>query len=151
MSAAANPSSAKFGPTTKPFGAHAPSVALPLAFILTGVLALCVGTMWLVFKPELLATYHYNQYVIAVTHLFVLGWICSVVMGAMYQLVPVALETKLYSETLARWQFGLHCVGFIGMVCMFYTWNMKQVGHFGSILTLSVGMFVFNLAQTLRR
>src|SRR5215475_2805226 len=101
MSGAAKPSSAKFGPTTRPFGAHAPSVTLPLAFILTGVLALCVGTTWLVLQPELLATYHYNQYVIAVTHLFVLGWICSVVMGAMYQLVPVALETRLYSQRLA--------------------------------------------------
>jgi len=25
--------------------------------------------------PDLLATYHYNQYIIAVTHLFVLGFI----------------------------------------------------------------------------
>ena len=84
----------------------------------------------------MLASYHYNQYVIALTHLFVLGWICSIVMGAMYQLVPVALETKLYSEKLARWQFAFHFVGFIGMVWMFRTRNMKQVGHFGSVLTV---------------
>src|SRR5215475_12898928 len=99
MSAVANPSNAKPAPT--PVGAQAPSVTVPLMFILTGLLALCGGTVWLVFQPVLLATYHYNQYVIAVTHLFVLGWICSVVMGAMYQLVPVALETRLYSQRLA--------------------------------------------------
>ena len=151
MSAAAKPLSAKFGPTTKPFGAHAPSVILPLVFILTGMLALCVGTMWLVLQPQLLATYHYNQYVIAVTHLFVLGWICSVVMGAMYQLVPVALETKLCSERLASWHFAFHLVGFIGMVWMFRVWDMKQVGHFGSVLFLGVGLFVYNIARTLRR
>jgi hypothetical protein len=132
-------------------GATAPSVALPLSFVLAGLLALCAGVVWLVARPGVVAAYHYNQYVIALTHLFVLGWICSVVMGAMYQLVPVALETKLYSEPLARCQFVLHCVGFIGMVWMFHTWNMKQVGHFGSILTLGVGLFVYNLAQTLRR
>jgi len=74
-----------------------------------------------------------------------------VVMGAMYQLVPVALETHLYSPRLAWCQFVLHCVGFIGMVWTFHTWNMKQVGHFGSILALGVGLFVFNLVQTLRR
>ena len=129
----------------------APSVGLPLSFILTGLLALSAGVLWLVIRPSLLASYHYNQYVIAVTHLFVLGWICSVVMGAMYQLVPVALETRLYSEKLARWQFAFHCVGFIGMVWMFYTWNMKQVGHFGCVLGLGVCLFVFNLVQTLRR
>jgi hypothetical protein len=124
---------------------------LPLCFVLTGLLSLCGGVVWLVARPGLLAAYHYNQYVIAVTHLWVLGWICSVVMGAMYQLVPVALETKLYSERLALWQFAVHCVGFIGMVWMFQTWNMKQVGHFGSVLAIGVGLFVYNLVQTLRR
>lgn len=151
MSAAINPSLAKAGPGASPFGANAPSVALPLAFMLTGLLALCFGVGWLTIRPSLLATYHYNQYVIAVTHLFVLGWICSVVMGAMYQLVPVALETKLHSENVARWQFVCHLVGFVGMVWMFRVWNMKQVGHFGCITALGVGLFVYNIVRTLRR
>src|SRR5581483_688685 len=134
-----------------PLGANAPSVALPLTFMLTGLLALAVGAVWLVVNPDILATYHYNQNVIAATHLFVLGWICSIVMGAMYQLVPVALETRLYSERLARWQYIFHLAGFVGMVWMFRVWNMKQVGHFGSVFTVSVGMFVYNIAHTLAR
>jgi len=113
--------------------------------------ALLVGVIWLVARPDLLATYHYNQYVIAVTHLFVLGWICPIVMGAMYQLVPVALETKLYSERLAKWQFAFHLIGFVGMVWMFNVWNMKQVGHFGTVMAVGVGLFVFNLVRTLLR
>lgn len=132
-------------------GANTPSVALPLMFTLTGLLALCAGIAWLVVQPSILATYHYNQNVIAATHLFVLGWICSVVMGAMYQLVPVALETKLYSEKLARWHFAFHVVGFIGMVWMFRVWNMEQVGHFGSVLAVGVILFVYNITRTLWR
>lgn len=127
------------------------SIRLPLAFMLTGLGSLLLGALWLVAQPSLLASYHYNQYVIAVTHLFVLGFICSIVMGAMYQLVPVALETKLYSGRLARWQFAFHLVGVIGMVWMFWKWDMKQVGHFGTVLAVGVGLFVFNIAQTLRR
>ena len=119
--------------------------------MVTGMLALFTGVGLLVLRPEMLATYHYNQYVIAATHLFVLGWICTIVMGAMYQLVPVALETKLYSEKLAAWQFAFHLVGFTGMVWMFWTWNMKQVGHFGSVLRVGVGLFVYNIARTLLR
>ncbi len=151
------PISAVNPPTSRPvaaaplFGANAPSVALPLMFILTGLLALCAGIAWLVLQPGILAIYHYNQNVIAATHLFVLGWICSVVMGAMYQLVPVALETKLYSERLARWQFAFHVVGFVGMVWMFRVWNMKQVGHFGSVLAVGAGLFAYNIARTLWR
>lgn len=132
-----------------PAARNSPDLSLPLRFILTGVLALFVAVGWLVARPDTLATYHYNQYVIALTHLVVLGWICTVVMGAMYQLVPVALETKLHSERVAKWQFILHVVGFAGMVWMFWTWNMKQVGHFGSVLAFGVALFVYNLVRTL--
>jgi hypothetical protein len=135
----------------RPFAATAPSMSLPLRFMLTGLVALIVALAWVVVRPSVLAGYHYNQYVIAVTHLVVLGFVCSAVMGAMYQLVPVVLETKLYSERLAKWQFGIHLVGFVGMVWMFRVWDMKQVGHFGSVLALGVGLFVYNIARTLLR
>ena len=108
-----------------------------------------MGLLGLIGRPDLLATYHYNQYVIALTHLSCWA-ICSVVMGAMYQLVPVALETRLYSERLARWHFAFHVVGFVGMVWMFWRWDLKQVGHFGSVLAVGVGLFVYNIARTLR-
>jgi cbb3-type cytochrome oxidase subunit 1 len=114
-------------------------------------LSFIIGVVLLVRRPEILATYHYNQYVVAVTHLVVLGWILTVVIGAMYQLVPVALETRLYSERLANWQLVFHVAGFAGMVWMFWTWNMKHVGHFGTVLALGVGMFVWNIARTLCR
>lgn len=129
----------------------APSLLLPLRFMVTGLLALFTGVLLLVLRPETLATYHYNQHVIALTHLFVLGWIATIVMGAMYQLVPVALETKLYSERLARWQFVFHLVGFSGMVWMFWHWDLKHVGHFGSVLTVGVGLFAYNIGRTLAR
>ena len=135
--------------TTTPATANAPTIRLPLAFMLMGLAALSTGIGWLIASPPLLAIYHYHQSVIAATHLFVLGWICSIVMGAMYQLVPVALETKLYSERLARVQFVCHAVGFAGMVLMFKAWNMKQVGHFGSLMALGVVLFVYNIARTL--
>jgi hypothetical protein len=138
-------------PAAASFSAHAPSTLFPMAFMLTGLVAIFAGVGWLVLRPSLLAAYHYNQYVIAVTHLFVLGGICSIVMGAMYQLLPVALETRLHSERLAHWQLVIHIVGFAGMVWMFRVWNLKQVGHFGSVLALGVGLFVYNIVRTLRR
>lgn len=139
------------GPAQSGAPPNAASVVLPLAFVLAGVVALLVGVGWLTARPDILATYHYNQYVLAVTHLFTLGFVSSVVMGAMYQLVPVALETHLHSEWLARWHLAAHLPGVIGMVWMFWVWNLKQVGHFGSLVALGIGLFVFNMARTLRR
>lgn len=131
--------------------AHAPGISLPLRFILTGLCALAAALFLILLRPEVLSTYHYNQHVIAVTHLVVLGWIASVVMGAVYQLVPVALEARLYSERLARWQFVCHLVGVAGMVWMFWQWNLKQVGHFGSVFAFGVLLFVYNTFRTLLR
>ena len=132
-------------------GASVLSIRVPLAFMLTGITAFLAAIALIFLRPEVLTTYHYNQYVVAITHLVVLGWIGSVVMGAMYQLVPVALETKLFSQRLAGIQFALHLVGFCGMVWMFWTWNMKQVGHFGSIFAAGVLLFIYNLFRTLLR
>lgn len=135
----------------KPVAAQAVlAVSLPLRFMLLGLASLFLGVILLVLRPELLATYHYNQHVVAVTHLFTLGFVTSIIMGAMYQLVPVALETKLHSARLAKWQFVFHFIGVVGMVWMFWKWNLTQVGHFGCVLAVGVGLFVYNLARTLR-
>src|ERR1035437_9025148 len=99
-------------PSQLGFSPHAPSVTLPLRFMITRAVALLTAAALLLLRPEMLTTYHYNQYVIGATHLVVLGWICTIVMGAMYQLVPVALETKLYSAKLGAWQVGFHVIGF---------------------------------------
>lgn len=132
-----------------PSAAPVVPVSLPLRFILTGLLALSAAVGLALIKPSILSGYHYNQHIIAVTHLITLGFAASVVMGAMYQLVLVALETRLHSERLARWNFPLHLGGFAGMTWMFWVGNVEQVGHFGSVLALGVGLFVYNLIRTL--
>jgi hypothetical protein len=37
------------------------------------------------------------------------------------------------------------------MVWTFWIWDLKQAGHFGSILAIGAGMFVYNIARTLRK
>ena len=132
-------------------GLSTASIRLPLRFMLTGMLALAGGVIWLFACPEILSTYHYNPHIVAVTHLFTLGWITTIIMGALYQLAPVALETQLYSERLARWQYWMHVIGIIGMVWMFWIWRMEALGHFGALVGASILLFIFNLGKTLRR
>ena len=144
-------------PTARPAAApslagfQAASVRWPLAFVLVGVLALLVGGGLLLAQPELLATYHYTPHLIAITHLLVLGFISSIVMGAMYQLVPVTLEVPLHSDRLVKFQLAAHAVGCAGMVWGFWAFNPARVGGFGALFTLGVGLFVYNLARTLAR
>jgi hypothetical protein len=130
-------------------GFQASSVRLPLCFVLVGVFSLLAGGGILLAQPDLLAMYHYTPHLIAITHLLVLGFISSIVMGAMYQLVPVTLEVQLHSVRLVKFQFAAHAVGFVGMVWAFWDFNMTRVGWFGALLTIGVGLFVFNLTRTL--
>lgn len=128
---------------------RAVDVTLPLRFMVAGVLAFGVGLVWLNLRPGLLVEYHYNQTILGLTHLLVLGWVGSVVMGALYQLVPVALEVPLHRERWIRWHFWLHAVGVVGMVWMFAAGDYKQVGHFGSLVALGIGLMTWNLVKTL--
>jgi hypothetical protein len=131
--------------------ANAPSASLPLRFIVAGLIALGIAGGWLAARPLLVTQYHYGPEVIAFTHLVLLGFAASVVMGVLYQLAPVALEARLHSERLARWHWWLHIVSVIGMVWMFRRWDMKQVGHFGSVFGLGVGLFAYNTARSLAK
>lgn len=130
---------------------HAPNVTLPLRFIAVGLLALASAAGWLVAEPTLITGYHYGPHAVAFAHLVLLGFIVSVVMGVLCQFAPVALEARLHSERLARVQFWFHVIGVAGMVWMFLKWDMKQVGHFGSVFGAGVALFVYNLGRTLAR
>ncbi|HNQ74916.1 MAG TPA: hypothetical protein PKN95_15115 [Verrucomicrobiota bacterium] len=132
-------------------GARQPCVGLLLCFLVAGWVSLFIAVAWMVVQPSLLATYHYNQFVIAATHLVVLGFVSTIIMGTLYQLAALVFETELYSLRLAKWQFVVHLISFAGMIWMFRVWDMKQVGHFGSGLALGVALWAYNLARTLWR
>lgn len=153
--AAANPPAAP-RPAVRPAapslaGFSAASVRWPLGFVLVGVASLLATVGCLLARPEWLASYHYSPPLLAVTHLCVLGFVASIVMGAMYQLVPVTLETQLFSERLVKFHFAGHGLGLVGMVYGFWSLQFGVVGAFGLLLSLSVGLFVLNLGLTLGR
>ncbi len=128
-----------------------PSLTIPAGFFALGLASLAAAVAWLAFRPDLLAQYHYGPQVVALTHLYVLGFLSSIAMGAGYQLVPVALETRLRSERLAWIHLACHTIAVPGMVAMFWVWNMKQVGHFGSLFGLGVILFSVNIISAVRR
>jgi hypothetical protein len=74
-----------------PFALTAAHFAAALVFFAAGAL----GLVWI--APDLAAGRFLMPRVVAVAHLFTLGWITTSIMGALYQLLPVVLGTT------ARW------------------------------------------------
>src|SRR5690606_22610200 len=56
-------------------------------------------------------------------HLLLLGWGTMIAMGAVYQLINVVLQTKLYSEKLGFIQYAFSVIGVIGLALSFNMTN----------------------------
>lgn len=129
----------------------APSVAIPLRFFIFGLICLGLATAWQLGNPSMVLAPYHTPHTVAWTHLFVLGFALSIVMGAAYQIAPVALGVKLHSERLASFHPILHIVGVSLMVPMFFLWSLPMVTFAGGLIIAGALLFAYNLMRTLRQ
>ena len=57
------------------------------------------------FAGDDLASTYMTPKVLSIAHVLILGWVTMIIFGALYQLIPVVMEVKLYSEKLAMASF----------------------------------------------
>lgn len=115
-----------------------------LSFLIAaGLLLACSGDFmghW--FQPHLLA----------ITHLMALGWATMIILGASHQLVPVLIESDLYSDKLAYLSFALAGTGIPLLVYGFFTFNMGIPAQLGGTLVLGgLGAFIANIAISISK
>ena len=130
---------------------NSPPLGLPLGFFLVGPLAFVAINALLVFDGGQLLSYYLLPADLSLTHLVTLGWVTMVMMGALYQLVPVIFQTRLHSARLGRWQFALYVFGVAGLVTSFHWLWTPGLAVFGSVVVLAVAFFLYNMARTLWR
>lgn len=128
-----------------PIGGTQRAARLPLPYLIAGAAAFLLLAAGIpVLGPDLLAG-DGASHVLSLTHLAVLGWITMVMMGALHQLFPVALQARIFSPRLGRWNFWLYAGALSGFVPSFFlTWT-AGMAIFGSLLVLSVLLFTGNL------
>ena len=125
--------------------APAPYVVLPhYAF---GAIAFLVAGVMLFLASGDLTTHYFSAKLLALTHMLVLGWITMVIFGALYQLIPVVMEVKLFSERLAFITFIMFGAGLILLSLSFWSFNFQagsglQSG--GGLLLVAVVLFSIN-------
>ncbi|MBI4593249.1 MAG: hypothetical protein HY728_03465 [Candidatus Rokubacteria bacterium] len=132
----------------------APSVLLPLAYMVAAVLAFALAAAGVPGLARELAGHYYHPRLFALTHAVTLGWITLTIMGASYQLVPIVLERPIWSERLARWQLPALVAGIIGMVGHFWighwsglVWGAGLVGLGTLAHLINVGLSLRGLAR----
>ncbi|MBI4841747.1 MAG: cbb3-type cytochrome c oxidase subunit I [candidate division NC10 bacterium] len=129
--------------------ARQPSLWVPLRYFMAAQGALLATLLWAPFQVSDLLDFYYQGHALALTHLLTLGWITMTIMGASFQLVPVALETTLYSERLARWQFWIMLLGVTAMVGHFWIGRHPGMALGAGLVLVAVILHAINMGRTL--
>lgn len=133
-------------------GAKAPPFQLPGEHFAAALVFLALGAAGLVAAaPQLALGAYPAPRVLAVAHLFTLGWITTSIMGALYQFLPVALGEPVRSIRLAHLTCALYLPGLGGFVAGLLAGSSPLLLGGATLLGAGILLFVGNLAATLRR
>lgn len=130
---------------------NAPSPKVVIPHYAFGGLTWLAVTLLIVFNPEAFTQHFFNPELLAITHLLVLGWITMIIFGALYQLLPVIMEVKLYSEPFAIASFIMLGMGTILLAFAFWQFSFGAILFVGAtFVVLAVVLFVANVLFTAR-
>src|SRR5699024_1244095 len=81
-------------------------------------------------------------------HFLLLGFAVMIAMGAMYQLIPVALLTTIWNETFGFIQLAITIIG-ITVFAILLGVAPKHAIYGGIIAIIGVLMFIFQMTKTI--
>lgn len=116
-----------------------------------GAIALLVSTVLLLLSANNLLNHYFSPGNLAITHLMALGWGTMMILGASHQLIPVLIESELYSIKLAMLTFLLAGIGIPLLVVGFYEFNMGAPAKWGGrLILISVIVYLYNLFKSIK-
>jgi hypothetical protein len=127
-----------------------PSFKMVSKYFSASVLSFLILTFLLFINYDKVAGHYFQPQLLALVHIATLGWISMIIFGALFQLIPVVLEVKLFSEKLAEAQFWIYSIGTTGLTISFWNGNFStHLSVYASILMLAILLFTINLVVTL--
>jgi hypothetical protein len=132
-------------------GNSAPSVKLILPHFIFGAICFLCISIFIFFNSQSFTLHFFNPGLLMLTHLAALGWISMIIFGALYQLLPVIVQNKLYSEKIAALTFILFSSGIIILCTAFYYFQVGSLMQMGAVLILmAILLFSINVFNTIR-
>ncbi|MBI2259686.1 MAG: hypothetical protein HYU67_12430 [Flavobacteriia bacterium] len=118
-------------------------------FLIASVVWLLVLIL-LAVEPELLHEHYLNGRLLAITHLFVLGFACIMILGVFQQLIPVIFKCKLYNEKWIPWSLAFLFFGTWIMFVSFWLFPRLNILLFigGCLVLIAVLIFLLQLWLT---
>ncbi len=130
----------------------APPFSLVLHYFTAGVLFNLTGILVLFLFSKGFKEPFFSFHYAAEVHLFLLGFVMMIIFGALYQLIPVALEIPVYSFKLGYIQFYVYVAGIILFVVSLLIRDFFSLLPLGALfLYISILIFIFNFFLSLRK
>ncbi|MEH7386684.1 hypothetical protein V7147_14925 [Bacillus sp. JJ1521] len=126
-------------------------IRLPLSFIIFSVIALIASQVILLFNGHMVIDGIFRTpALLSSAHLLILGWALMVAMGAMYQLVPVAFLTPIWSEKFGFVQFWITAIGFGGFgITLSFSPSISIFT--GSLSVIGILLFLVQMFMTMKK
>ncbi len=127
-----------------------PSRLVTSFFIVSVFFYLLAAVVFL--SVDFLDIHYLDPKAVGFVHIFLLGFMISVIFGAMYQLISVILEIPLYSNDLAYAHLALFVVGVIPFFGSFLSPLMFEYLGYGSILLyISFLLYITNVFLSIKK
>lgn len=126
------------------------SYKVVLPFYLYAGISFLAATVLLIFSTPVFLQHYFHPHTLAITHVMTLGWGTMMILGASHQLVPVLIEGKLYSNTLAYLSFAFAAVGIPLLVIGFYQFNFGWPAQTGAIfINVAILFYLINIGVSM--
>ncbi|HHH52802.1 MAG TPA: hypothetical protein ENK91_04030 [Bacteroidetes bacterium] len=128
---------------------RSPSERVVVPHFIAAAIAFLVLAILVLISSDNLIIGFYSPKVLAITHITALSWGTMIIIGSLYQLIPVVFETKLYSEKLAIFNFWLFVISISLFSYSFWYSKLLQLMPYTSILIfVSVWLFAINIIKS---
>lgn len=125
-----------------------PTAVLPF-YLYAGLFFLISCILLFLNTPELLQHY-FQPKNLAIVHSMALGWGTMMILGASHQLIPVLVESKLYSEPLAKISFYLAAAGIPLLIHGFFVFNLGLLTQLGALAIIAaIVCYLINCAASM--
>ena len=127
-----------------------PPISVPFRYFISAVIFLLLTALLILISGETIWLSRWQPILLAITHLFTLGFISMVMMGAIYQFLPVIGGVGIANvRNVATISHCLHTLGTLTL-----SWSFIAPSTFArvlAILTLGIGFgcYIFSVARVL--
>lgn len=135
--------------TTSNFIINRTDAYVVIPFFATAAMFFLLGTVFLFFLGEDILSHHFHPKIISTVHCLALGFGTMIIMGAIYQLLPVLGETKLYSPAMAFLSYIFLSIGTVLLLYSFWLFELSSTIILGgSLICISTYLYFWNTFKT---